>query len=776
MTSDKISINNARTHNLKNVSVELPRNRLNVITGVSGSGKSSLAYDTIYAEGQRRYVESLSAYARQFLSVMEKPDVDSIDGLSPAVSINQQAARYNPRSTVGTLTEIYDYLRLLYARVGEPRCPEHGIKLAANTISQLVDFAMAIPEGSRIALLAPVVRHRKGEHEHVINQLRKEGFVRIRIDGIVYDTESVPKLERYANHTIEVVVDRVIIRDEVRTRLAESIETAVSLADGTIILCGIDAEGQIEQTGETYSTKYGCPHCGFVLNELEPRIFSFNNPSGACKTCNGLGNTSFMDPEKIVVAPDLSLAEGALAFWNPSYRYYFSILKSLAKQYEFSVKTPFSQLPDAITDIILYGTGTESVKLRLYRPSGRPYRRTRPFEGVVNNFERRYLETESDGIKEELAKYLTSDTCADCNGSRLAPGPRYVFVDGKSIHEIIKLNVEQCIRHMSGLNVERQQAEIAHRILLDIRQRLKFLASVGLTYVTLDRPTSTLSGGELQRIRLASQIGSGLVGVTYVLDEPSIGLHERDQRRLLDTLFHLRDIGNTLVVVEHDETTIRAADFVVDLGPGAGKHGGQLLVAGHHEEVAKTASSITGQYLCGNRRIPVPHVRKSPEPNLMLRIERAAGNNLKDIDVDIPLGLMTCITGVSGSGKSTLLNGTIYPALHCSTSESLEPNISTRRSTSTSSPLVGHRAQILQPTPDCLHPSGNSFPEHLKHAHEATNQAGFRSTCRVDAANPAAVTDWCVLKCTFYRTFSSPARHARAQDITAKRSKSLIVD
>ncbi len=663
MQVDKIIVTGARTHNLKNISVELPRNKFNVITGLSGSGKSSLAYDTIYAEGQRRYVESLSAYARQFLSLMDKPDVDTIEGLSPAISIHQQAARFSPRSTVGTVTEIYDYLRLLFARVGQPRCPDHKAVLSAKTIGEIVDQILMLPEKTRIALLAPVIRDRKGEHENLIVQLRKSGFVRLRIDGVVYEIEDVPALNRNAAHTIEVIVDRVAVNGQIRQRLTESVEVAVDLSDGLLTCAKVFEDGSIEPQGTPYSSKYGCPHCGYVLDELEPRIFSFNNPQGACKACNGLGVTSNFDEDKIVVDPSLSIANGAIAQWNSRHSYYYSMLESVAKHYGFSLDKPFKDLPKEFQDIVLYGSGEEKISMRYSSTSGRTYRSRRVFSGVISSFTRRLRESPSESVKEEMAKYMTSKPCPSCSGSRLEAGPRNVFIGDLAIHEVTKLNIVQAIELFHTMTYDTQSTPVAERIVRDIKQRLEFLADVGLTYVSLERSTSTLSGGELQRIRLASQVGSGLVGVTYVLDEPSVGLHDRDNQKLLNTLHRLRDLGNTLVVVEHDEKTIRNSDYVVDLGPSAGVNGGHLVCAGTPSEIEQCPDSLTGAYLSGTNTIAIPAIRTPYNKNRTIKIIGAYGNNLKTIDLDIPLGLFTCVTGVSGSGKSTLINETLYPAV-----------------------------------------------------------------------------------------------------------------
>ncbi len=663
MQKENITVNRARTHNLKNISVELPRNKFSVITGMSGSGKSSLAFDTIYAEGQRRYVESLSAYARQFLSLMDKPDVDSIEGLSPAISINQKAARFTPRSTVGTVTEIYDYLRLLFARVGEPRCPEHQLVLSAKTIGEIVDQILQRPPNAKIALLAPVVRDRKGEFESKIASLRKSGFVRLRINGKIYEIEQLPQLNRNVRHTIDVVVDRLIISDQIRQRLTESVEIATDLADGLISCCEILDNGELESEGELFSTKFGCPKCGYVLDELEPRIFSFNNPQGACEACSGLGTSTSFDEHKIIVNPGIGLSSGALAQWHSGHAYHYSMLESVARHYQFDLDTPFEQLPQKIRSIILYGSGNEKIAMRYEGSNGRIYHSNRPFEGVINNLDRRLKESNSEAVKDELSKYLTAKPCEACEGSRLQLGPRNVFVNNLPIHKITCLNIAEAIKLFDRMSYASQSAEVAARIVRDIRQRLQFLIDVGLTYVSLDRATNTLSGGELQRIRLASQVGSGLVGVTYVLDEPSIGLHDRDSQKLLNTLNRLRDLGNTLIVVEHDEKTIRNADYIVDLGPRAGAAGGEVISSGKLNKVIQCPQSLTGAYLSGKKSIAVPSHRNIPDHNRMLELEGARGNNLKNISVKVPLGLFTCVTGVSGSGKSTLVNETIYPAV-----------------------------------------------------------------------------------------------------------------
>ncbi len=633
-----------------------------MVTGPSGSGKSSLAYDTIYAEGQRRYVESLSSYARQFLSVMEKPDVDSIDGLSPAISIHQKAARFNPRSTVGTVTEIYDYLRLLFARVGEPRCPQHGTALEAMSIADIADRIMEKPPGSRIALLAPVVKGRKGEHAHVFESLQRDGFIRVRVDGTVFDIDEVRSLEKNAHHTIEVIVDRIVLRPDSRTRLVGSIETAANTADGFVTCCTIAADGSFQAPESTFNTQYGCPICGYVLEELEPRIFSFNNPKGACTKCSGLGEYLFIDPNKVIPNPAVSLSHGAIGGWNRIQHYHYAMLKGLAEHYRFDLDAPFESLPEPVQQVILYGSGEQKIKFRFSSASGTSAR-NRPFEGVIPSAERRFKDSASEAVRAELSKYQASRPCDECGGSRLGIGARNVFVNNKPIHETTRLSITDAIELFSDLKFDAQRAPIAKRIIRDVTQRLKFLASVGLTYMTLDRATNTLSGGELQRIRLASQVGSGLVGVTYVLDEPSVGLHDRDNQKLIDTLCSLRDLGNTIIVVEHDESTIRAADHVLDLGPGAGNRGGSIVASGTPEQIQQSEQSLTGAYLSGQNRIPIRLPRNQPNLDRKLTIEGARGNNLKNIRVGIPLGLLICVTGVSGSGKSTLINHTLYPAL-----------------------------------------------------------------------------------------------------------------
>jgi excinuclease ABC subunit A len=654
---DSIRIRGARTHNLANLDVDLPRDRLIVITGLSGSGKSSLAFDTIYAEGQRRYVESLSAYARQFLSMMEKPDVDHIEGLSPAISIEQKSTSHNPRSTVGTVTEIYDYLRLLYARAGTPRCPDHGIDLAAQTVSQMVDQVMALPEDAKLMLLAPVIEERKGEHLELIAELRAQGFVRARMDGKVVELEQAPKLDLRRKHSIEVVVDRFKVRPDVALRLAESFETALRLADGRARVAFMD---QPKHEELVFSAKFSCPLCGYSLSELEPRLFSFNNPVGACQACDGLGVKQFFDPARIVAHPQLSLAGGAVRGWDRRNVWYFQLLQGLARHYKFDIETPYNQLPEKIRKLVLYGSGSEEISFRYVNERGGSISRRHPFEGVIPNMDRRYHETESQMVREELAKFLSSRPCPECGGTRLRKEARYVFVGGENLPAITGRSVGAALEFFGKLTLPGWRGEIAAKVVKEIRERLSFLVNVGLDYLSLDRSAETLSGGEAQRIRLASQIGSGLVGVMYILDEPSIGLHQRDNARLLDTLVHLRDLGNTVIVVEHDEDAIRHADHVLDMGPGAGVHGGRVVAQGTPADIIANSASLTGQYLAGRRRIEIPSLRLPFDPKHTLRVRKARGNNLKNLDVEIPLGLMTCVTGVSGSGKSTLVNDTLY--------------------------------------------------------------------------------------------------------------------
>ncbi len=655
-----IDIRGARTHNLRNLDLSLPRDKLIVFTGLSGSGKSSLAFDTIYAEGQRRYVESLSAYARQFLSMMEKPDVDHIDGLSPAISIEQKSTSHNPRSTVGTVTEIYDYLRLLYARAGTPKCPDHDTDLEAQTVSQMVDQVLAMPEGTRLMLLAPVISDRKGEHVQLMADLMAQGFIRARINGEVYELDQPPALDLRKKHRIDAIVDRIKVSDDIRLRLAESFETALRLADGIARVAFMDDPDAEEVT---FSDRFACNICGYSLSELEPRLFSFNNPSGACPTCDGLGVKQFFDPHRVVVNADLSLAGGAIRGWDRKTTYYYQMVKSLATHYDFDLETPFSQLSKKLQDVVLYGSGGEKIEFYYENSRGMQIKKLHKFEGVIPNLERRYHETESGAVREELAKFLNSQDCPECGGTRLNRAARHVFIAGQSIPTISNMSVGDARAFFATLALEGWRATIAEKVVKEIGDRLGFLSDVGLDYLSLDRSADTLSGGEAQRIRLASQIGSGLVGVMYILDEPSIGLHQRDNQRLLGTLTHLRDIGNTVIVVEHDEEAIMSADYVVDLGPGAGVHGGEIVVAGTPEEVQKCSKSLTGQYLSGKRAIALPEKRTSFDKSRSISILGASGNNLKGIDAVIPVGLMTCVTGVSGSGKSTLVNDTLYKAV-----------------------------------------------------------------------------------------------------------------
>ncbi len=655
-----IQIRGARTHNLKNIDLDLPRDKLIVITGLSGSGKSSLAFDTIYAEGQRRYVESLSTYARQFLSIMEKPEVDLIEGLSPAISIEQKSSSHNPRSTVGTVTEIYDYLRLLYARVGEPRCPTHNLPLAAQTVSQMVDRVLALPAESRLLLLAPVVIQRKGEFQQLLGELHSQGFIRALVDGVAVELESPPRLDKRRKHSIEVIVDRVAARPENQQRLAESFESALNLAAGSARVALLNERREIVDS-LSFSSKFACPHCGYSLDELEPRLFSFNNPAGACAQCDGLGQRQFFDAERIVQQPSLSLAAGAIRGWERRSGYYYTQLTCLAAHYGFDPEAPFEDLSAAHQKRVLYGSEGELIDFVYIRP-GRKYQKRHAFEGVISHLERRYRETDSSAAREELAKCMSVRVCDACGGSRLRQAARQVFIDGRAIHDLTALPVTQCLQFFEALNLSGRRAKIAEKIVREIVARLGFLNNVGLSYLSLSRAAETLSGGEAQRIRLASQIGSGLVGVMYVLDEPSIGLHQRDNSRLLDTLFNLRDLGNTVIVVEHDEDAIRHADHVVDLGPGAGKHGGAIMAAGTPADIQRCTESLTGRYLSGAARIPMP-TRAHSQADKTLAVFGASGNNLKGIDAHIPVGLLTCITGVSGSGKSTLVNGTLYPAV-----------------------------------------------------------------------------------------------------------------
>ncbi len=655
-----INIRGARTHNLRNVDLTLPRDRLIVITGLSGSGKSSLAFDTIYAEGQRRYVESLSAYARQFLSLMEKPDVDHIDGLSPAISIEQKSTSHNPRSTVGTVTEIYDYLRLLYARAGIPRCPEHGVDLVAQTISEMVDQVLARGDGERLMLLAPLVRGRKGEHASLFDELRTRGFVRVRIDGAIIDIDEAPALEAKKRHDIDVVVDRFRVRQDLKLRLAESFETALALGHGVVSVVSMDAA---DAEPLVFSDRFACKFCGYSLPELEPRLFSFNNPVGACDTCDGLGVTRYFDAERIVTHPELSIAGGAIRGWDRRNAYYFLLMQSLAAHYGFDLEAPFHTLAPAHREVVLHGSGKEEIDFRYLDGRGGTTKRRHAFEGIVPNMERRWRETDSANVREELGKYQTTRRCPSCDGTRLNTFARNVFIGERALPQVTALSINEACRFFDGLEVEGWRGEIIARVVKEIRSRLGFLADVGLDYLTLERSADSLSGGEAQRIRLASQIGSGLVGVMYILDEPSIGLHQRDNEKLLGTLLHLRDIGNTVIVVEHDRDAILAADHVVDMGPGAGIHGGRVVAQGTPAQVIADPASLTGQYLRGTRRIEVPRERMRARPGAALTVRGAHGNNLQGIDVEFPVGLMTCVTGVSGSGKSTLVNDTLFRAV-----------------------------------------------------------------------------------------------------------------
>ncbi|MDE3970235.1 excinuclease ABC subunit UvrA [Glaesserella parasuis] len=652
-----IDIRGARTHNLKNVNLVLPRDKFIVITGLSGSGKSSLAFDTLYAEGQRRYVESLSAYARQFLSLMEKPDVDHIEGLSPAISIEQKSTSHNPRSTVGTVTEIHDYLRLLFARVGEPRCPDHDVPLAAQTISQMVDRVLEEPEGKRLMLLSPVVKDRKGEHAKLLENLTANGYIRARIDGEICDLSDPPKLELQKKHTIEVVIDRFKVRSDIATRLAESFETALELSGSTAIIADMDDPNAEELV---FSSSFACSHCGYSLTELEPRLFSFNNPAGACPTCDGLGVQQYFDERKVVQNPDVSLASGAIKGWDRRSFYYFGLLKSVAKHYDFDIEMPFNQLPKKIQNIILNGSKDE-IEFVYVNDRGDSVKRVHAFEGVLNNMARRYKETESNAVREELAKYINNRTCTDCEGSRLRREARYVFLEKTNLPMVSEKSIGEALEFFEGLHLSGQKAQIAEKILKEIRERLSFLVNVGLNYLSLSRSAETLSGGEAQRLRLGSQIGAGLVGVMYVLDEPSIGLHQRDNERLLNTLIHLRNLGNTVIVVEHDEDAIMASDHIVDIGPGAGVHGGQIIAQGTAQEIMQNEASITGKFLSGKEKIEIPKQRTPRDESKQLVLKGASGNNLKEVDLAIPVGLFTCITGVSGSGKSTLINDTLFP-------------------------------------------------------------------------------------------------------------------
>jgi len=654
---DTIQVRGARTHNLKNIDLVLPRDKFIVITGLSGSGKSSLAFDTLYAEGQRRYVESLSTYARQFLSMMEKPDVDHIEGLSPAISIEQKSTSHNPRSTVGTITEIYDYLRLLFARAGEPRCPDHNNPLKAQTVSQMVDQVMEMPEGTKLMLLAPVVKDRKGEHLHLFETLRRQGFIRARIDGIVCDLDEAPTLNKKQKHTVEVVVDRFKVKGDIALRLAESFETALTLAEGLVVISYMEEE----QPDQLFSAKFACPVCNYSLNELEPRLFSFNNPAGACPTCDGLGVHQFFDIDRVIQHPEASIAEGAIRGWDRRTLFYYNMLTSLAEHYAFDIDTSWEKLSPIHQQKILFGSDDEEITFNYVNDRGTVFRREHKFEGVIHNMERRYRETESQSVREELTKFMATSDCPECSGTRLRKSARNVFIDNKRIEDIVCMPVGDCADYFEQLSLVGRQGEIAEKIVKEIRQRFTFLVDVGLNYLSLNRSADTLSGGEAQRIRLASQIGAGLVGVMYILDEPSIGLHQRDNERLLKTLIRLRDLGNTVIVVEHDEEAIAAADYVVDIGPGAGIHGGEIVAEGSVDDIRNNKNSVTGQFLSGVRSIEIPKKRHAGKGK-MLSVEAATGNNLQSVNLNIPIGVFTCITGVSGSGKSTLINETLYPA------------------------------------------------------------------------------------------------------------------
>ncbi|EGR3264537.1 excinuclease ABC subunit UvrA [Vibrio parahaemolyticus] len=657
---DKIEVRGARTHNLKDINLTIPRDKLTVITGLSGSGKSSLAFDTLYAEGQRRYVESLSAYARQFLSLMEKPDVDHIEGLSPAISIEQKSTSHNPRSTVGTITEVYDYLRLLYARVGEPRCPTHHAPLAAQTVSQMVDKVLELPEGSKMMLLAPIVKERKGEHVKTLENLAAQGFIRARIDGETCDLSDPPTLELHKKHTIEVVVDRFKVRPDLQQRLAESFETTLELSGGIAVVAPMDGDGK----EIIFSANFACPQCGYSMQELEPRLFSFNNPAGACGTCDGLGVQQYFDPSRVIQDDSLSLAQGAIRGWDQKNYYYFQMLTSLADHYGFDLHAPFNSLPKKTQDVILKGSGRTEIEFKYINDRGDIRVKRHPFEGILNTLERRYRDTESNSVREELAKYISTKSCSSCGGTRLRLEARNVFIADTTLPEIVELSIADALTFFQTLKLEGQRAQIAEKVMKEINDRLQFLVNVGLNYLNLSRSAETLSGGEAQRIRLASQIGAGLVGVMYVLDEPSIGLHQRDNERLLKTLTHLRDLGNTVLVVEHDEDAIRCADHVIDIGPGAGVHGGNVVAEGTMDEIIANPNSLTGQYLSGAKEIAVPKERTPRDPKKTVELLGATGNNLKNVDLSIPVGLFSCITGVSGSGKSTLINDTFFKIAH----------------------------------------------------------------------------------------------------------------
>ncbi|MFD1122816.1 excinuclease ABC subunit UvrA [Methylophilus flavus] len=653
-----IKIRGARTHNLKNINLDIPRNQLVVVTGLSGSGKSSLAFDTLYAEGQRRYVESLSAYARQFLARMDKPDVDLIEGLSPAISIEQKSTSHNPRSTVGTVTEIHDYLRLLFARAGDPECPEHGIKLEAQTVSQMVDSILKLPEDTKLMILAPVVANRKGEQLDLFDTLKAQGFVRLRIDGKVYEMDELPQLAKTTKHSVDVVVDRLKVREDMKQRIAESLETALRLADGKVIAQEMDDEKE-----HLFSAKFSCPVCDYSLAELEPRLFSFNNPMGACPKCDGLGNVTFFDPKRVVAFPHLSLASGAIKGWDKRNQFYFQMLASLSQHYDFDLEAPFENLTEEVQQTLLFGSGREQVTFKYLNERGTFFSKSHTFEGIINNLQRRYRESDSSAVRDELAKYINATTCPECSGTRLRKEARHVKVGDKNIHQICEVPLKQALNFFESLQLSGQKLAIAEKIVKEIENRLKFLTNVGLDYLSLSRSAETLSGGEAQRIRLASQIGSGLTGVMYVLDEPSIGLHQRDNDRLLETLKRLRDLGNSVIVVEHDQDAILLADFIVDIGPGAGEHGGNIVSFGTAAEIQADPNSLTGQYISGKKQITFKLPRTQPDPARMVKLNGTTGNNLKNVSIEIPVGLLTCVTGVSGSGKSTLINDTLYRAV-----------------------------------------------------------------------------------------------------------------
>jgi excinuclease ABC subunit A len=763
MSAAQIRIRGARTHNLQGIDLDLPRERLIVLTGLSGSGKSSLAFDTLYAEGQRRYVESLSTYARQFLSVMEKPDVDHIEGLSPAIAIEQKSTSHNPRSTVGTVTEIYDYLRLLYARTGTPRCPIHGTTLEAQSISQMVDQVMALGSETRIMLLAPIVSERKGEHNELIAGLRSQGFVRALIDKELCELDDPPKLDPRRKHTIEVVIDRLRVRPDAALRLAESFETALGLGQGIAHVGFIDERARAPLV---FSENFACPLCGFSVGELEPRMFSFNNPAGACPACDGLGERRFFDPQRIVRHPNLSLAGGAIRGWDRRTPYYFQLMRSLAEHYGFDTEQPFAELPERIRHIILYGSEGESIHFKYESARGGKNEWHHSFEGIIPNMRRRYAETESAAVREELAKYQSMQPCADCGGSRLNEAARNVFVAGRRLPETAAASVEAALEFFAGLKLDGRRAEIAERIVKEIMSRLRFLADVGLSYLTLDRSADTLSGGEAQRIRLASQIGSGLVGVMYILDEPSIGLHQRDNRRLIDTLERLRDLGNTVLVVEHDAEAIRAADHVVDLGPGAGAHGGRIVAQGTPSEIEAHPDSLTGAYLAGRLEIPVPSTRRPLDTQMLLKLRGARGNNLKGIDVDFPLGLMTCVTGVSGSGKSTLVNDTLYRVV-------AERINKTSYDSAPVDSVTGleHIDRIIEISQSPIGRTPRSNPATYTGLFTPIREL-FASTSKAGVARPAKATASSASKCTFSRISTCPAMSAAASGTTARRSRS----